>query len=153
MKVRTVTLLIKSHPQNLALIGLAARVYCREFLCEDFAEEVELAIVESLNNVIEHSYLGESSHNIEVVFEFPENAMVCKIRDFGAHWELQPEYVAPDLDVPVEDLPEGGFGLYLVHQVMDSVTLEKKDPGSLLVLKKYVVPVAVGGDGIDDQIQ
>lgn len=136
MEGRLVTLQIKSHPKNAALIGLAANAYCSHFFRNEFSEEVELAVVEALNNVIEHSYKGKWDQLIKVCFEILETGVVCKIRDYGEQWEWQPSIQSPDMNVPLEDLPEGGFGLFLVQQTMDKVHLEKCDPGSQLVLEK-----------------
>jgi len=141
---RAIVLLIDSHPNNVSLVGLAVHAYCDHFYGGTFSSEVELGIVEALNNVIEHGYQGQNDKPIQVRLELHREALICQIRDYGNCWFLgdQPiEAMEWSKDsTALESLPEGGFGLFLIHQVMDHVELQQENPGSLLTLKKYSQP-------------
>ena len=147
---RAIVLKIDSHPNNVALIGLAVHAYCDHFFDGEFSDEVELGIVEALNNVIEHGYQNQFDQPIQVRLELSEQSLVCQIRDFGVQWCMR-ESDGQELrqeggETALEDIPEGGFGLFLIRQVMDHVDLRAENPGSMLTLKKFCRPKSGVGD-------
>lgn len=98
------------------------------------AEDLVLAVDESLTNVIRHCYGGRPDEPIELDLGLDSEgagALVVRIRDFG------PSVPAELLEPPAEkDLEEpGGLGLRLIHEVMDSVQLNAvAEGGNELVL-------------------
>ncbi|MCW2967026.1 MAG: putative anti-sigma regulatory factor, serine/threonine protein kinase [Solirubrobacteraceae bacterium] len=94
--------------------------------------EIELALTEALANVIEHGYGGASTNEIVVSVETDEQRLVVRIRDWGRPFEAE-TYAGRDLDDP----GEGGYGVYLIRELMDDVTREPQpDGGTLLTLIK-----------------
>lgn len=146
MDKRSITLRIKSHPKNVALVGIAVRGYCETFFEREMSTEVELAVVEALNNVIEHGYKGGIGHNILIRVEIRSKQFICQIRDYGRTWDDYAAKDSLDLGNSLEELPEGGYGLFILHQVMDSVHHEPKNPGNLLVLKRFCHPEQEDGN-------
>ncbi|UYV37477.1 ATP-binding protein [Rhodobacteraceae bacterium D3-12] len=80
---------------------------------------VELVVGEVLNNVVEHAYGPGQSGPIEVMCEREEAALHFCVRDSGrAFLGLQlPRGDPPDVDRVREELPEGGFGWYMVRNL------------------------------------
>ena len=94
--------------------------------------EIELALTEALANVIQHGYDGDPSREIVVSVETDERRLVVRIRDWGRPFDPE-TYVQRDLDDP----GEGGYGVYLIRELMDDVTSEPQpDGGTLLTLIK-----------------
>jgi anti-sigma regulatory factor (Ser/Thr protein kinase) len=94
--------------------------------------EVELALTEALANIVEHAYQGEQSQPIELAVDVDGPVVRVRVRDWGAY--LDPaSYRGRDLDDP----GEGGYGVFLMSQLMDDVTREPQpDGGTLLTLIK-----------------
>lgn len=94
--------------------------------------DIELALTEALANVIEHSYAGSGDREIVVDVEVGGDALAVSVRDWGRAFDPG-SYAARDLDDP----GEGGYGVFLMEQLMDNVTREPQpDGGTLLTLTK-----------------
>lgn len=78
---------------------------------------IELAVHEACANIVEHAYAGLSGR-IEVLFTLVEEPrrFIIDLGDNGRSFELD-SVSAPDLDQP----HTSGYGLFLVHQLMDQV--------------------------------
>ncbi|QDC07731.1 ATP-binding protein [Oceanicola sp. D3] len=80
---------------------------------------VELVLAEVLNNVVEHAYDEAASGVIEINVLQGERRIFCTVTDHG---RAMPGLDAPagqaaEVDVPLEALPEGGFGWFLIRQL------------------------------------
>ncbi|MFA7289794.1 MAG: ATP-binding protein [Melioribacteraceae bacterium] len=98
----------------------------KKFLCENGADShianaVEICLMESLNNVIKHSYKGDQNKEIELTIKFDKKELELKIIDTGLSRD---NFDNPSLDYDPEDienLPEGGMGLFIISQLMDKL--------------------------------
>ncbi|RME46512.1 MAG: ATP-binding protein [Chloroflexi bacterium] len=101
----------------------------------DVVFAVELALSEALTNVIEHAYAGDETQEIRLSLAIDDEKLRLTIRDFGRKFDLS-SYQSPNLDVPAE----GGYGVYLIHQLMDEVNYDTSPAqGTRLSLVKYRV--------------
>jgi serine/threonine-protein kinase RsbW len=99
---------------------------------EDTVGEIELALTEALANVIEHGYQGDETQKIEVGFEVEAARLRVSVRDWGRQADPA-AFESRDLDDP----GEGGYGVFLMEQLMDDVSREPQpDGGTLLILTK-----------------
>ncbi len=100
----------------------------------DAISDMELALTEALANVIEHAYCGRGDAEIVVGAEVDEASYRVSVRDWGRLAEAA-EFAIRDLADP----GEGGYGLFLMGELMDDVTREPQpDGGTLLTLTKNV---------------
>lgn len=78
---------------------------------------IELAVHEACANIVEHAYAGLSGR-IEVIFRLVEEPrqLIVDLGDNGRSFDLE-SVSEPDLDQPHTN----GYGLFLVHQLMDQV--------------------------------
>ena len=91
-------------------------------LSEGCRSTAELVLAEVLNNVVEHAYAqatGPILLDLRLVDWAGEPALDCTVTDRG---RPMPEGTPPPggpviLDVPLADLPEGGFGWYLIRSL------------------------------------
>jgi anti-sigma regulatory factor (Ser/Thr protein kinase) len=108
-------------------------------LCDDEVFHVEMAVDEACSNIIEHAY-AERTGDIDIACCCLEAGQFEVIlRDSGRPFD--PEAVpAPDMTMPadLDDLNEGGLGLYFMRKLMDEVRFESA-PGqgnTLTMLKR-----------------
>jgi serine/threonine-protein kinase RsbW len=92
------------------------------------AGEIELALTEALANVIEHAYQGDGSQRIELTVAGSDGTLNIRVRDWGRYFDPA-TYRGRDLDDP----GEGGYGVFLMSQLMDDVTREPQPGGGTLL--------------------
>ena len=99
---------------------------------------IELGIVESVNNAIEHAYGGRSGGEVEVRMTINAREVSADVIDRGSPMSVPPlERKAPELDpADRESLPEGGFGLSIIRSVFDEVTSVSEGNVNRLTLRK-----------------
>jgi anti-sigma regulatory factor (Ser/Thr protein kinase) len=128
-------------PAELALVPEAAgklRAWClRRGLDAQAWAPVELALVEGLNNAIEHGCHGMSGSVIRVRWRWEGNLLEIEISDPGNFLPGPGEVVR--LPHP---LAEGGRGTFVMTSLMDSVTHELRGNSHVLVLGKQLGPAS-----------
>lgn len=98
----------------------------------DAIDDLGLALTEALANVIEHAYCGAGDADIVVGTGSDDGAVTVHVRDWGRRFD-RAAYAPRALDDP----GEGGYGVFLIDQLMDAVTREPlPDGGTLLTLVK-----------------
>ena len=108
---------------------------------------VELVLGEVLNNVVEHAYGPDASGEIILECMPEEGALQFCVRDCGRALPglRLPVGRAPDLNRPLADLPEGGFGWFLVQSLAVALTYRRDSEGNVL---KFGIPLTqTGGAG------
>ena len=83
--------------------------------------QLVLAVHELCMNIVQHSYAGETGM-IEIDGHWSGSRLELTIRDTGSHAFVRPDVIKPP---NIFDFPESGWGIYIVHQVMDSVKYER----------------------------
>nr|WP_317625820.1 ATP-binding protein [Rhodoalgimonas zhirmunskyi] len=103
---------------------------------------IELVLGEVLNNVVEHAYGPVTNGQIEVECALGEGALVFVVRDFGRE---MPEGQLPEgLPIDIhrlreEDLPEGGFGWFLVRALVRGLEYRREAGCNTL---SFTIPIA-----------
>ena len=119
------------------IAGVAAKIdeFCASHDLGHAAYAVNLAIDEVLTNTIEYGYEDDEGHRIEVIVRVEEESLVVVIVDDSLPFDLG---IAPerDLDASLEDTALGGLGLFLVHQMMDSVDYRREEGCNVVTLVK-----------------
>ena len=90
--------------------------------------EVEVAITEALSNVICHSYEERPGESVLLSLDIDDSKLKLDIRDRGRPFEPE-RYHPPDLDEPAT----GGYGVFLIEELMDEVNRRPLDDGGTLV--------------------
>jgi serine/threonine-protein kinase RsbW len=99
-------------------------------------DEVQIALTEAVNNVVEHAYAGSAPGDVRIRGELHPERLWISIQDAGAPFQagILPEGRPADVDVPIEDLPEGGFGWFLIRELASQVQYERTDGNNNLSL-------------------
>lgn len=112
---------------GLALHGLPAHK----------ADDVKIALAEAINNVVEHAYARISAAQVQVMCRLDQDRLDILISDTG---NPLPGYCPPDgvptkIGTSVQDLPEGGFGWFLIHQLTSDIHYERREGCNRLSLR------------------
>lgn len=109
-------------------------------LCDEDRGTVELVLGEVLNNVVEHAYGPRCKGSIELECTTDGNAIRIYVKDSGSPFPDQelPIGNPPNLDRPLEDLPEGGFGWFLVRSLAKELSYSRKNECNTLT---FLIPL------------
>ena len=105
-------------------------------LDEDLAMNINLAMEEAVTNSIMYAYPEGIRGEIEVDARVDDNTIEFTISDNGMEFDPtdRPE---PDINAGAEERPIGGLGIFLVKNIMDSVSyIREKDTNILRLIKK-----------------
>lgn len=102
---------------------------------------IELVLAEAMNNIVEHAYFGNPDGMVELQITPTDSGLICHLRDDG---KPMPEGKAPKgdralLDCEMEDLPEGGFGWFLIRDLAYELNYTRVSGKNLLSFR-----IAVG---------
>ena len=115
----------------------------RDFgLGEEICGTVEIATAEALNNVIEHAYAPTCEGPVALDASLNSERLVLTLWDNGMALSggTLPGAALPDASGPLETLPEGGFGWYLIRELTDALSYRREGPHNRLVLEFAVNP-------------
>ena len=128
---------IESNLSEVKVLASHFRDFCTESqIDEGNAGLAELALVEALNNVIIHAYDNKPGLEISAYFEFNNSEITITIKDFGKAFNRRE--IEKPTDAPVEDLPEGNWGIDLISSIIDEMTRHREDDTNILILKKKI---------------
>jgi serine/threonine-protein kinase RsbW len=116
---------IESDLGAVAGAARAVRGACEALLPAEATDQVEIAVVEVLNNIIKHGHGGQAGHTINLDVDFDAASVSIDIYDVAAQAldiGLLENAALPDFDEknPMT-IPEGGMGLALVRLCMDEI--------------------------------
>ncbi|MBL8251797.1 MAG: ATP-binding protein [Candidatus Competibacter sp.] len=138
---RTISLAIDSRPECIELLGSAVTGLCAltALPAADIAR-IELAVVEAVNNAVEHAYHGEAGHSVTVEFRLTPDGFSLWVRDRGDPMDplklsASAEVAKPDRDDP-ESWPLRGRGLSIIKSCVDSVEYHVGDGENTLVMHR-----------------
>jgi len=92
-------------------------------LGQDACGLVELVLAEAVNNIIEHAYTGTGDGIVECRLRKDGELLHFCILDDGLPMPTGavPEKKQQDLNGDLQDLPEGGFGWFLIHELTENL--------------------------------
>lgn len=99
-------------------------------------DEVQIALTEAVNNVVEHAYADVVPGDVRIRGELYPERLWISIQDAGAPFQsgVLPEGKPADVNVPAKDLPEGGFGWFLIRELASQVQYERSGGNNKLLL-------------------
>lgn len=96
-------------------------------LADDDRGTAEIVLAEALNNIVEHAYARHAGE-IEITLLLHQNALICRIIDTGLP---MPNDALPAGHLaefaPTDDLPEGGFGWFLIRTLSRDLDYRRVD--------------------------
>lgn len=89
----------------------------------------ELVLAEVMNNIVEHAYKEKNEGDIQVALQILGKSLICHISDQGVPMpdNALPKLHHADLTCEREDLPEGGWGWMMIHELAENLTYKRED--------------------------
>ncbi len=103
-------------------------------LAENKVDEVKIAIVEACINAFEHSKSEE--RRIDVSFSIDDAGLMISINDGGSGFDMD-KAMAKIAEKRSEGIGNRGWGLTLIHELMDEVSIATTSSGTLVKMLKY----------------
>lgn len=96
---------------------------------EDTVQNVELVMAEVLNNVVEHAYPEGEEGDIEISAIPSDTGIQFLVRDKGVPMPngTPPSGEQGSLDCALDDLPEGGFGWFLIRVMAQNLEYRRSE--------------------------
>lgn len=105
----------------------------------DEIEDIKLAVGEACANAMEHAYAEEGKEGeLFIVCRVHPDRLVIDVEDHGTGFTVEPvsQQVPYHEGMDIDELEEGGLGLYLIHALMDEVVI-RTDVGVSVSMTKY----------------
>lgn len=139
-------LAVLSSPSEVRLLAQ----FCTDAISDMFSEEdvasIELAIVEAANNIVEHAYNFEEGHPLQLSISHRGDSIELLFFDKGPAFEYS-KIAKPDFQWDnVDDIPEGGWGIYLINSIMDSVESDRQGNINILKMTKKLSSEKLGNE-------
>jgi len=104
-------------------------------LSSDEAALVNLALDELVTNVIKYGYDDADEHRIHVTVTVDGGLLTLLMDDDGKPFNPL-EAPPPNLDLPIEERPIGGLGVFIVRSLADSLDYRREQGHNILTLTK-----------------
>ncbi len=142
MDFKRIKLIIESKLENVPLIGITInKLSSLIFLSDIESYKIELCVVEAVTNSIKHAYGNEAGQDVEVVFTLYADRLTIDVCDTGKPLDqnIMNKKNVSSLDVDLDDianLPEGGRGIAIIKEIMDTVSYKSEKRKNVLTMAK-----------------
>lgn len=100
--------------------------------------QVRLVLEEVVVNVMSYGSLGQAAPKLEIHLTQQGTQLDMTVSDNGVAFDPL-QLAQPDLDASLEEREVGGLGIYLISQLMDSVSYQRDGAWNRLLMRKSLV--------------
>lgn len=117
--------IILDMPADLALlriVGASVQALLAEDADDLLRHDVEMALQEICVNIVVHAYKGCEDARLHLTLSSGDGELVAELSDGGQPFDPS--------SAPQPNLAEGqvhGYGMFMVHQLLDEVTYNRRD--------------------------
>ena len=104
-------------------------------LSEEETAEVSMALIEACINAFEHGKGKEEDNNIHIRFILRPDALVIEIKDKGFGFDVS-KVEMPEIAKKIHSNRKRGWGLQLMRELMDEVTIDSDNKGTTITMTK-----------------
>ena len=98
--------------------------------------KINLVLEEALSNIIFYGYKDQEKHVINISISLLDDQLKMIIEDDGIAFDPT-KSEQPDINLPADERPIGGLGIFLVSKIMDEVIYNRfEEKNTLTLLKK-----------------
>lgn len=135
-----IKLTIKSSLESVEFVGCAIRAIALAcHLSETLASHFELCVVEAVNNSIKHAYNFHRGETIDVVVYKKQESLQVDVIDTGCGMKEPLKTITLNIDPnDIQNIPESGYGIYLMQQLMDDVRYKTENGRNTLSMIKKI---------------
>lgn len=137
-RMRDVTLAFPGSPMAVRrTLAAVSEALSTLRLSDEEHGTVELVLAEALNNVVEHAYGGRAAGWVQLTCRHRDAGIVVTIRDRG---DPMPRDRAPLADLAdgrrsLVDMPEGGFGWFIIRDLARDIAYRRADDTNELTFR------------------
>ncbi|PTL38572.1 anti-sigma B factor RsbW [Alkalicoccus saliphilus] len=133
---------VPAKPEYVGVVRLTVSgVASRLGYSYDDIEDIKIAVAEACTNVVNHAYTEQSASNdMHVNFAVHEDRLELVVADEGGAVDTEffnRERGPVSKDQPVDELKEGGLGLFLIETLMDEVEI-RGEKGVMIIMTKFL---------------
>lgn len=134
----TMHLILQNQLAELQRVaGIVSELGQKQHLSDELVFDINLVLEEIISNIILYGYEDEEMHQIEVELRYNGQELELTIQDDAKAFNPL-EAPDPDLDLPLEDRPIGGLGIYLTRSLMDELSYQRTQGKNVLTVGKYI---------------
>lgn len=104
-------------------------------LAQAMTMNINLVVEEAVSNIIFYAYNNNYKHKIKISISLENKLLTIKITDDGIPFNPL-EQQQPDINLPAEERPVGGLGIFLISHMMDELNYIRKGNQNILTLYK-----------------
>jgi len=116
------------------IMNLVERILEQTQIAEQEKTRVLISAEEIFTNIASYAY-GERAGNVQMTCEVNVEKIKICFRDQGIEYNPL-ERPDPNFNIPFEDRPIGGLGVYMVKKYMDHVSYRRDDDSNVLTIEK-----------------
>ena len=133
-----ITLILQANLSYLRIASIMAcnvaeifaDIACNTTDIAEFCHAYELAVSEAFTNSVRYAETSHPEKQVTIRFSSDNSALAVSIIDTNP--QFNPVTQAPDISC----YPEGGYGLFLIHRLMDTVSYSRQDNTNILTMTK-----------------
>ncbi|HET7615539.1 MAG TPA: anti-sigma B factor RsbW [Bacillales bacterium] len=141
---------VPAKPEYVGVVRLTASgVANRVGFTYDEIEDIKVAVSEACTNAVDHAYKNQNEGKVTIGFGVYEDRLEIMVVDRGRSFDFETvrDNVGPfEGEVFVEQLNEGGLGLFLIETLMDKVEISGES-GVIVLMTKYIQKDGVKSGG------
>lgn len=106
-------------------------------LSQELAMKINLVIEEALSNIIFYAFNDNEKHYIKISLSIDKKILEITFTDDGIPFNPLSQQ-KPDINLPAEERPVGGLGIFLISKVMDEMHYSRDKNQNILKLTKSI---------------
>lgn len=136
-----VELTIPAKAEYVGIVRLATSgVANRMGYSYDDIEDIKVAVSEACTNAVNHAYQDGEEGQVQIKLLSYNNRLEIMVIDHGKSFDVDKiigEMKPLNASMTLEQMNEGGLGLYLIETLMDQVTVNN-DSGVVVFMTKFL---------------
>ena len=112
------------------MAGNVAEIFADVANFAEFCHAYELSVSEAFTNSVRYAEPSQKEKQVKICFWSDNGTLTVNIIDKNP--QFNPITEAPDIN----SYPEGGYGLFLIHRLMDKVAYTREDDSNILTMTK-----------------
>ena len=139
MKERKIkNFVIENQIEELSSLAVKIEKLAEEWeLSQELAMKINLVIEEAVSNIIFYAFNDKKKHVIKISISVEKGKLEITFRDDGIPFNPL-DQKKPDINLPAEERPVGGLGIFLISQMMDEMHYSRDKNQNILILKKSI---------------
>lgn len=108
-------------------------------LTPDITMNINLALEEAIVNIIMYAYPSEEECEITLQVSTSNSQLIFLLTDCGISFDPTQTEEAAHIDLPIDERPIGGLGIFLIRKIMNEVSYERIGDKNKLTMKKNIL--------------